>query len=442
MTIFNKRLRLAAILLVAFALLAAACGGDDGDETTTTAAGETTTTAAEETTTTAAEETTTTEAPEALEAIPMRIGALLPQTGALSAIVTALEEPLRMGAEEINAVSADLVTVDFADDGTDPTVASTNVDQYLTGEHNAILGPAASGVANAIWDKVNTAGMVMCSGTSTGAIFSQPQYNPNHIRTAPSDDIQAPLLGNLIIEDGFTDVAVVWRSDEYGEGFGEALANAIGAAGANVVLQQGFDHTQESFTDLAQAIVGSGAEALAMIVFAEGGQLVLDLEGAGWTGQTYVADGFVDNIQAETVGGRTDLVEGFRGTYPSVAPATGEATFGERFAAFAPDAPTVFSAHMYDCLVTVVLAAQVAQSSDPTVYVDEIVGVTRDGEKCELVADCLELVWSGVDIDYDGASGVLDFTENGEPGIGIYDTFTYGPDMAIQYGDQITGELP
>jgi branched-chain amino acid transport system substrate-binding protein len=246
----------------------------------------------------------------------------------------------------------------------------------------------------------------------------------------------------LIIEDGFQDVAVVWRSDEYGEGFGEALANAVAAAGANVVLQQGFDHTQESFTDLSQAIVGSGAEALAMIVFAEGGQLVLDLEGAGWAGQTYVADGFVDNIQAETVGGRTDLVEGFRGTYPSVAPATGEATFGDRFAAFAPDAPTVFSAHMYDCLATLVLAAQVAQSSDPAAYVEEIVGVTRDGEKCELVADCLAMVWAGVDIDYDGASGVLDFTPNGEPGIGIYDTFTYGPDMAVEYGDQITGELP
>jgi len=429
-----------ALLGVAVAMILSACGDGDADTTTTTAAAATTTT--EEPTATTEAPTETTAPAVMLDPVPMRIGSILPQTGSLSAIITALEEPLRMGAEEINAVSADLVTIDFADSGTDPTVASTNIDQYLTGDHNAIIGPAASSVANAVWDKVNTAGMVMCSGTSTGAIFSQPQYNPNHVRTAPSDDIQAPLLGNVIIDDGYTNVAVVWRSDEYGEGFGEALANAVAAAGATVVLEQGFDHTQESFTDLSQAIVGSGAEALAMIVFAEGGQLVLDLESAGWTGQTYVADGFVDNIQADTVGGRTDLVEGYRGTYPSVAPATGEATFGDRFAAFAPDAPTVFSAHMYDCLATIVLAAQVAQSSDPAVYVDEIIGVTRDGEKCELVADCLEMVWSGVDIDYDGASGVLDFTENGEPGIGIYDTFTYGAEMAIEYGDQLTGELP
>ena len=80
--------------------------------------------------------------------------------------------------------------------------------------------------------------------------------------------------------------------------------------------------------------------------------------------------------------------------------------------------------------MTLVLAAQVAQSSDPTVYVDEIIGVTKDGEKCSLVADCLEKVWAGVDIDYDGASGPLDFTENGEPGIGTYDVLEYGADMA------------
>src|SRR5688500_18040887 len=52
------------------------------------------------------------------EPIPMRIGALTPQTGGLSGIVAALEEALRMGQEEINAVEDGLVTIDFADDGT------------------------------------------------------------------------------------------------------------------------------------------------------------------------------------------------------------------------------------------------------------------------------------------------------------------------------------
>jgi branched-chain amino acid transport system substrate-binding protein len=436
----NRRagLKSLAVLGVAVALLASACGSSD--ETTTTEAAQTTTTA-EATTTTAAEETTTTEA-VALEPIAMRIGSILPQTGALSSIIAALEQPLAMGADEFNAVSAGLVTVDYADSGTDTTVASTNIDQFLTGDYNAIIGPAASGVALAVWDKVNTSDMVMCSGSSTGAIFSGPEFNPNHYRTAPSDNIQGPLLGNIIVDDGYSNVAVVWRNDTYGEGFGNAVADAVEAAGATVAMREGYDFTQTSYTDLAQSIVASGADALAMIVFEEGGQITLDLEGAGWEGQTYIADGFVDNVTADSVGGRTDLVEGFKGTYPSVAPANGEPTFGDRFAVFAPGAPTVFSAHMYDCLAVLVLAAQVAQSSDPTVYRDEIIGVTRDGEKCSLIADCLELVWAGVDIDYDGASGPLDFTENGEPAIGTYDVVLYGTGMEYDAIEQIQGELP
>jgi branched-chain amino acid transport system substrate-binding protein len=97
---------------------------------------------------------------------------------------------------------------------------------------------------------------------------------------------------------------------------------------------------------------------------------------------------------------------------------------------------------MYDCLATLILAAQVAQSADPTVYVDEIIGVTRDGEKCNLIADCLEMVWAGTDIDYDGASGPLDFSPNGEPSTGVYNVIQYNAEGASENQDEISGDLP
>ena len=48
-----------------------------------------------------------------------------------------------MGVDEINAVSPGLVEVTYSDSGTDPNVASTNIDEYLAGDYNAIVGPAA-----------------------------------------------------------------------------------------------------------------------------------------------------------------------------------------------------------------------------------------------------------------------------------------------------------
>ena len=170
-------------------------------------------------------------------------------------------------------------------------------------------------------------------------------------------------------------------------------------------------------------------------------QILQDLRGAGFTGQIYVADGFKDNVTVESVGGNAELLVGIRGTAPSSSPANGEPTFSERLEAFAPGTPTIFSSHFYDCLMVTVLAAQEAQSGDPKVFVDHMISVTRDGTTCITFAECFTLLEQGEDIDYDGASGPLDFGPNGEPTIGTYDLFEYDEEGAPVSFDQIVGTL-
>jgi ABC-type branched-subunit amino acid transport system substrate-binding protein len=429
------------VVALSFALMAAGCGSSaTGEENTTST--EATTTTVEETTTTVEETTTTveettTEAPVAFVPIPLKIGTVLPQTGQLAAIIDALENPIKMGADEINAVSAGLVTVEYGDSGTDPNVASATVDKYLTGDHSGIIGAAASGVTLSIVDKVQGSEVAMCSGSNTAATLSSADYDPYYSRTAPSDNLQGPALAGVVIDDGFANVAVVWRADDYGEGFGTLLADELEAAGATVVLRTAYDFAQTSFADVAAEVAASGAEALVMITFDEGGQLLLDLEGSGYAGAVYVADGFKDTVGSDQLGGRVDLLEGIKGTAPSASPANGEATFGDRLEAAFPGTSTIFSAQKYDCLMVTVLAAQAAQSADPAVFVAEISNVTKGGEKCSLFEDCFGLLLEGKDIDYDGASGPLDFGPSNEPGIGTYDVFIYDAEGATTTLSQI-----
>ena len=411
----------AAVAVIIFGFIAVNSGGDDdeaADTTTTTTVADSTTTTVEETTTTVEETTTSsTEAPMALEPIPIAIGTVLPQTGQLAPIIDALENPIKMGVDEINAVSPGLVTVEYGDSGTDPNVASTTVDRYLTGDFQGIIGAAASGVSLSIVDKVQSSEVAMCSGSNTAAALSSSDYDPFYSRTAPSDNLQGPTLADVVANDAPASVAVLWRADEYGKGFGELVAAELGDV---VVLAQGYDFAAGSFATEAQAVVASGAEALVMITFEEGGQLLLDLESAGFDGQIYVADGFKDTVSSDQVGGNVALFDGIKGTAPSAAPANGEATFGDRLQAAFPDTATIFSAQKYDCLMTTVLAAQAAQSADPAVFVAEISNVTQGGEKCSLFEDCFNLIMAGADIDYDGASGPLDYGPNNEPTIGTY----------------------
>src|SRR5438552_6275599 len=139
------------------------------------------------------------------------LGRPLPQSGDLSAIFKSLDTPINIAVQEINAaggVNGKPVVTKAADDGTSPDIASTSLDSLLTsGKVDAILGPAASGTAIGIIDKIKTAGVVDCSGSNTSSALSGA--SDFYFRTAPPDKLQGPALAQLVINDGKTKVAIL-----------------------------------------------------------------------------------------------------------------------------------------------------------------------------------------------------------------------------------------
>jgi ABC-type nitrate/sulfonate/bicarbonate transport system substrate-binding protein len=67
-----------------------------------------------------------------------------------------------------------------------------------------------------------------------------------------------------------------------------------------------------------------------------------------------------------------------------------------------------------------------------------MVAVSRDGEKCSTFADCKDLLAGGTNIDYDGASGAIDFLDVGEPGTGIYEVYEYDAGGVQEVIDELT----
>lgn len=272
----------------------------------------------------------------------------------------------------------------------------------------------------------------MCSPSNTGAIFTTYDDDGFYFRTAPPDNLQGAVHADMITDDGASSVAIAYQGTEYGRGLAQAIRDQLEANGVSVPAFVEYDPQATSFDAEAAEIAAAGVDAISIHGYAELNGLVQALIEAG-VGPSEVAlyggDGFVDSVQAETVDPENPAVlEGVRATYPSLAPPDGEATFVDRFSAFAPDVPTIFSGHTYDCVVSLVLAAEQAGSTDPADIQAEMNDVTRDGEKCQFYRDCHTLLQLGVDIDYDGASGPLDFVDAGEPGAGTYDLVTYQDD--------------
>jgi ABC-type branched-subunit amino acid transport system substrate-binding protein len=94
----------------------------------------------------------------------------------------------------------------------------------------------------------------------------------------------------------------------------------------------------------------------------------------------------------------------------------------------------------YDAVIISALAVEKA-GTDGSTYAEEINGITRDGEKCTTYADCLALIEDGTDIDYDGASGPLEFSGNGEPTEASYGILEFGTEGCEDQKECIQDDL-
>ena len=381
----------------------------------------------------------------------LNIGTLLPETGALAFLGDPLIQAVEMAICDINAaggVNGQLVTRSAGDSGTDPDIANQTVDRLLATENvDAIIGAAASGISGSVIDKITSAPVVQCSPSNTAAGLGVGGDDGYYFRTAPSDDLQAPALADLILADGYTSVAFVPRADDWGVGLRSFFVPAFEAGGGEVVYQEPYAPESTSFDDIVGDVVSSGPEAVVLASFEEGLQLLRTMIEQGVGPDVipiYITDGMASGNLGEQVVEGTDLdpgiVAGMRGTQPSAAPASGAAFFPDAFAGYAPDVDTVFSSQSYDCAITIALAAHAAGSNDSADIAAAMVEVTRGGTVCQTFADCAALIDAGEDIDFDGASGPIDFLDAGEPSVGSYDIYEYDADGTQVVQEQLVFE--
>ena len=431
----NRRLLRLLAVLFAFVLVAAACGDDD--DSSSSSASEASASSSE----------SSSEASDSGSAEGLNIGTLLPETGALAFLSEPLVLAVDMAIRDINAaggVNGADVTLTKGDSGTDPDIANTTVDRLLTEEVDAIVGAAASGITGSVIEKITSSSTTQCSPSNTAAGLGTSGDDGYYFRTAPSDDLQAPALANVVLGDGYTNVAVVSRADDYGVGFNAEFEPAVAAGGGTIVYSEPYAPESTSFDDVVADVIASGPDAVVIVAFEEGVQLIQAMieQGAGPQDiQLYITDGMATGELGALIDeANPSIASGMKGTQPAAAPSTGAAFFPGAFAEFAPDVSTIFSAQSYDCAILIALAAEAAGSNDSGDIAAQMVAVSRDGEKCSTFQECKDLLATGADIDYDGASGAIDFLDVGEPGTGIYEVYEYDADGVQQVVEELTFE--
>lgn len=352
----------------------------------------------------------------------LNLGYVLPETGQLAFLGPPQVKAAELAIKTINdaggVLGAPIPEMVGADEAGQEGVAVQSADRVLSAGVDAIIGAAATGMSLAIIDNITGSGVVQCSGSNTAATFTDYDDGGFYFRTVPSDNLQAPVLSKVMQEDGHDRIALVARADDYGRGLMEATEEALEAGGATVVMTETYDPEATNFDQLAQQIRDSDPDAAAVVAFEEGSQIIQSMIEVG-AGPEQLGIYGTDGLRSEELASLVSpsdpsVLAGMKGTAPASAD---NEEFVNELKEFAPDLEEMqFAPQVYDCVTIIALAAETAQSTNPAVFVDEINGVTKDGEKCTSFSDCKALLGEGKDIDYEGASGPLDFVEQGEPG--------------------------
>ena len=352
----------------------------------------------------------------------INIGVLLGFSGPLEALAPPIAAGAELAMKNINDQGGlkDGMLVAVRDDSTcaDATAAANAADRLINSKKVlAIVGAMCSG---ATISAANTAGVptntVMISPSSTAPSLTTLDDKDLIFRTAPSDAYQGDVLARLLMSKGITDVAVAYVNNDYGKGLSDSFTTAYAAAGGTVSAVAAHEEGKADYRAELGSLAASGSQTLVILAYAQGsGQTILRqaIESGDFT-QFVGADGMIldDLFQGMDAGS----VEGMIGTKPGTPEVPGAKAFKDLAAGLDPDPNKIYGPEAYDAAFLLALAI-------------EKNGVKREGlsEALRAVASppgetilpgewkkAKEIIDGGGDVNYEGASGPVDFDEHGD----------------------------
>ncbi|BAS26064.1 ABC transporter substrate-binding protein [Limnochorda pilosa] len=353
------------------------------------------------------------------------LGTLLSLTGDLAAYGEPLKNASDLAADQINAQggvrNGAFLRLVHRDDQTSPQPGVEAAQRLVSVDRvPAFVGALSSGVTIPVATSVAVPNrVVQISPASTSPEITNLDDDDYLFRTVPSDALQGKVLAQVAQEQGYKAVSVVYINNAYGEGLARNFQAAFEAGGGRVLVSVAMEGGQASYRGELQRAARGNPEALVLIAYPENGATVLrQAVEEGFFRAFLFSDGLQSEDLVAAVGAQA--LEGTHGTSP-LPPTESPAyqLFRDAYAKkYGTPPPQPYMPEAYDGTFVLALAMEKAgpgatgqQIRDALREVANAPGeVIHPGEW----AKAKELIARGVDVDYQGASGPVEFDENGD----------------------------
>ncbi len=389
---------------IALVVGVAACTTDDADAPATTVA-----------TTT----TTTTVPPEGDDRLT--IGVLLPTTGPGAQLGGSMINGARLAVERINeagGVFDEPVTLVEVDEGAGVSSAVFGIESLIADGVDAIVGPSSSLVALGALSTAVSAGVLTCSPSATALGLDDFPDNGLFFRTVPSDSLQAIAMAQIAEQTGLPTVSIFYIDDAYGRGLANAVEEAMATRNLRVLQRVGFAPGETELNSQAVTILSDEPGVVVVLGDADAATKMLEaLADAAplWLPALVIANDAVRGARSsQTI---VDLPSALRERVEGIAPVASPAD-SEEFAG-------PFSAHAYDCVNLIALAALQAGSDVASRIATQMAAVSVGGSVCRSFASCADRIADDLQINYVGPSGEIHLSSRGDPRRGRFEVFVF-----------------
>lgn len=364
----------------------------------------------------------------------IKLGVLMGVTGGLSE----LGPPIRQSGELVSTIINDAdtdfsVDLQFEDTQTDPNAGISGAESLSSAGYPMINGALSSTVSIQVARNVSIPNeMVQCSPASTSPAITDLDDNDFVYRTTPHDALQSQVMAQVATENlGGSSTSYLALNNDYGQGLAQAYASAIQERDGEVVAEVSFEPGQSSYTSQLNQALSPDPDVLMIVGYPESGVQIF---------RDYYSDYSLDDYDILVPDGlkSTDLpgnvghdMSNVWGTAPlSVGPGLDyfETQYADEYGSVSQ---VPFTAQSFDSSAVLCLAnAAAGENSGPAVR-DQMRNIANpDGTEVtpDQLGDALSMAANGENINYQGASGPIQFDDNGDIAAATYELFRYSAD--------------
>lgn len=349
------------------------------------------------------------------------------------------------GGLQIDGVDYELELVG-EDHGADPAIAVAGLSNLQAKGVSAVVGPPWSSLAlgkmadhsDGVSLRAREHDMLLVSPTASSAAITDLADDDLQWRTIPSDSVQGAVAAKALLSEGIMTASILHRDEPWGQGLAAVFTDAFEAGGGQVLATEGYDVSGESILDVRahnyddelSAVFAGMPEAVLLFTFDESFQVTNRIALGGYLDaytdppRFFGSDG---NYGPDLLNnGAPEVLRRLHGTVPFTDVMS--RAYG-KFAASAGSAEVDISdaaaPNRYDAVFLIALAMQRANSTDAD-NIKSVLRAVSTADAGDVVVEPGE--WSkaraallnGEGVNYDGASGAIEFSEKGDPTVGTY----------------------